>query len=136
MKKVATEMVAEIKQIHEQYLAEVGVGGHKVWPRSIRDRIFELVENVGSVKAASDMCGISCQTIYQWRSDLKKNNFKSLTVVESAPKSTTVTVPKVNLESRPKESSTTVTVITPGGFTIKGLKASDALKILLKLGIR
>jgi hypothetical protein len=136
MKKSANDLVSEIKQIHEQYLLEVRTGGHKVWPRSIKDRIFELVEAVGSTKVASEMCGISSQTIYQWRSELKKSHFKSLTVVNSKPKSQTVTVPKVKSVFSSKEKIPTVTITTPLGFTIKGLNLNEALELLLRLGVK
>jgi transposase len=136
MKKSTSDLVSEIKQIHSQYLEEVGNGGYKVWPKSIKDRVFELVDGVNSIKVASEMCGISAHTIYQWRSDQKKSNFKSLTVVNQQSKSPTVTVPKAKPILKSKEQSPTVTVTTPQGFTIKGLSSDEAVEILLKLGVR
>ncbi len=137
MKKSIADLVSEIKQIHEQYLVEVGAGGHKVWPRSIKDRVFDLVANVGSVKKASAMCSISAQTIYQWRSDQKKSNFKSLTVVNDRSKSSMVTVPNTKTSVlKSKDQAQAITVTTPKGYVIKGLLPRDVIEILLKLGVR
>ena len=122
------QLTSEIKQICEQYLAEVGEGGYKVWPRSIKDRILLLSDLVGSCKKASELCGLSVETIYQWRADAKKTQFKSIAVIESKNKSVTVTAPNLKVSE-----SASVTVTTPGGYKIQG-DADTVLKILKNLG--
>lgn len=130
----ANQLTNEIKEICEQYLAEVGEGGYKVWPRSIKDRVLLLSDLVGSCKKASELCGLSVETIYQWRADVKKSQFKSIAVVESKSKSVAVTVPapKTAIVSSPESGSVTVT--TPNGYRIEG-KADEVLKILKSLGV-
>ncbi|MFN7728132.1 MAG: helix-turn-helix domain-containing protein [Bdellovibrio sp.] len=91
MKNSAPELVSEIKQIYAQYIAEVGSGGYKVWPKSIRDRALLLTDVVGSCKKAADLSGLSVETIYQWRAEVKKSQFKSLAVVERPSAAVTVT---------------------------------------------
>lgn len=77
MNTSASQLVLEIKQICGQYLEEVGSGGYRVWPKSIRDRALLLCDLVGSTKKAAEMCGISKETIYQWRAEAKKSHSKS-----------------------------------------------------------
>lgn len=136
MKTSATELLAEIKQIRTQYLAEVGVGGYKVWPKSIRDRVLVYADLIGSTKKAADACEISAETIYQWRAETKRTQFKSLPVVQNTFKSVTVTEPNSKPSNSPSDPTVSVTVTTPDGFTIAGLDAEQALEILLKLGGR
>ena len=124
------QLTIEIKEICEQYLAEVGDGGYKVWPRSIKDRVLVLSDLVGSCKKASELCGLSVETIYQWRADAKKSQFKSIAVVESKSKSVTVTTP--SSKSANKES-VSVTVMTPNGYRIEG-HSEAVLDILKGLG--
>ena len=136
MKTSANELLAEIKQIRTQYLAEVGVGGYKVWPKSIRDRVLVYADLVGSTKKAAALCEISAETIYQWRAETKRTQFKSLPVVQKPSKSVTVTDPNLKSSNLTSNPSVTVTVTTPEGFTITGIDAEQALAILLKLGGR
>lgn len=132
MKTSASELLAEIKQIRTQYLLEVGSGGYKVWPKSIKDRVLIYADLVGSTKKAASLCEISAETIYQWRAETKRSQFKSLPVVESSSKSVTVTDP--NLKS--KNPTVTVTVTTPEGFIISGLDTDQLLLVLQKLGVK
>jgi hypothetical protein len=122
------QLTSEIKEIYEQYLAEVGAGGYKVWPKSIRDRVLLLSDLVGSAKKAAGLCDFSVDTIYQWRAEVRKSHFKSIAVVEAKNKSVTVTAP-VRAEALEQELGT-VTVTTPGGFRIEG--QSDVVLTILK----
>lgn len=134
MKTTPNELVSEIKQICAQYIDEVGSGGYKVWPKSIRDRALLLCDLVGSTKKAAELCGISAETIYQWRADVKKSQFKSLPVVESKTKSVAVTDTNTKSSNLKTSESVTVTVTTPKGFVISGLNFEQTLVILAKLG--
>jgi len=137
MKKSTDELVSEIKQIHAQYLMEVGSGGHKVWPRSIKERVFELSEKLSSVKQAGELCGISVHTIYQWRSDLKKEKFKSLVVKDPVlPEAKSVTVTNTKFQVHPQVQTVTVTVTTPSGFIVSGLDVEQVITMFQKLGVK
>lgn len=127
-------LASEIKQIYEQYIREVGSGGRKVWPRAIKDRALELDSLMHSSKEAAKISGLPVDTIYLWRSEVKKSKFKSLPVVRS--KSVTVTdakLPSPQPRTLIDSSSVTVTVTTPKGFKLEGLSARVALEIVLKL---
>lgn len=132
MKKSSSDLVSEIKHLLGQYQNEVGNGGYKVWPKSIRDRIFELCEVLGSSTEAADLCGISVHTIYKWRYDEKQKSFKSLPVVQVSKKPITVTVPKTKT-SDAKSEVVTVTVTTPRGFKIQGLNLRGVLDMIREL---
>ena len=129
-------LIEEIKQIRAQYIAEVGTGGRKVWPRAIKMRVLELDGFMKSTKDTADACGLSVDTIYQWRSEAKKVNFKQLAVVQK--KSVTVTDAKSPKHYQLSESlrSVTVTVTTPQGFKLEGVPTELALEFLLKIGVR
>ena len=132
MNTSASQLVLEIKQICCQYLEEVGSGGYRVWPKSIRDRALLLCDLVGSTKKAAEMCGLSKETIYQWRAEAKKSHFKSLPVV-SSDKSVTVTAAKVLGEKKLVHLGS-VTVTTPKGFVVAGLNFEQALSFLKQFG--
>jgi hypothetical protein len=134
MKTSTSELLAEIKQIRAQYLAEVGTGGYKVWPKSIRDRVLVFADLAGSTKKAAEACEISAETIYQWRADTKKSQFKMLPVVERSTKAVTVTDPNRGTPNTKVQSLATVTVTTPEGFVFTGLDQAQVLSLLLKLG--
>jgi hypothetical protein len=137
MKTSTSDLLAEIKQIRTQYLAEVGTGGYKVWPKSIRDRVLVFADLVGSTRKAAEACEISAETIYQWRAEAKKSKFKMLPVVERSSKSVTITDPnRTNLKPLVQSEVTTpatVTVTTPEGFVFSGLDQAQVLALLFKL---
>lgn len=131
MTERANQLVSEIKEICGQYLEEVGSGGYRVWPKSIRDRALLLCDLIGSTKKAADLCGLSAETIYQWRAEVKKTQFKSLAVVETAKKSVTVTDTN---SKKVLEASGSVTVTTPKGFMVSGLDVGQAVLFLKQFG--
>ncbi len=90
-----------------------------------------LTDVVGSCKKAADLSGLSVETIYQWRAEVKKSQFKSLAVVERP--SAAVTVTATNSVPSQLKISGTVTVTTPKGFSIGGLDLETALILLQKL---
>jgi hypothetical protein len=110
-----TILCDEIKQIHEQYVQQVGPSGRKAWPKAIKERALEVDRLVNSTKEAAELTGLSADLFYYWRSQAKKSGFKSLAVVEK------------------KSPSVTVTVTTPKGYMIEGLPADMALEFLLKV---
>jgi transposase-like protein len=136
MKKSTSELLAEIKQVQAQYLDEVGRGGHKVWPKSIKERVLSLAAHLGSAKEAAKLCEISPHTIYQWRLRARRSQFKSLSVVDRSDKSPTVTVTNDRRSRRQSNESLTVTVTSPGGYIVEGLSSVHAFEFLLSLEVR
>lgn len=129
-------LIDEIKQIRAQYVDEVGPGGGKAWPKAIKRRVLELDRLVKSTKRTAEVCGLSVDTIYQWRSEFKKASFKQLSVVNK--KTVTVTDTEYRKAAQVTEDSrfVTVTVTTPKGFKIEGLPQDLALEFFLKIGAR
>ena len=129
-------LIDEIKQIRSQYVDEVGPGGGKAWPKAIKNRVLELDRLVNSTKETADACGLSVDTIYAWRSEAKKANFKQLSIVNK--KSVTVTDTKSQKAAKISDSSSsvTVTVTTPKGFKIEGLSQDLIIEFLIKIGAR
>lgn len=133
MKQRLEILCDEIKQVHGQYLNEVGLGGRKVWPKAIKERVLELDRLTGSTKQTAALSGVSVDTIYLWRSQAKLKDFKSLAVVENKPSSVTVTVTKPKPTEESELKSVTVTVTTPKGYKIENLPANLAVEFLLKV---
>lgn len=134
MKPRVEELISEIKQISAQYVEEVGHGGYRVWPRSIRDRALLLCDLIGSTRQAAELCGISKETIYQWRAEIKKSDFKSIAVVESKKQSLTVADATKTYPENKMPRLGTVTVTTPKGFIVSGLSIEQALDFLKQFG--
>jgi hypothetical protein len=128
----AEKLIAEIKQIQTQYNFEVGSKG-KPWPKSIRDRVFSLVDLGFSLKSISNDTGIPYYSILNWRyrerEKEKVEQFQELALVPSAVGS--VAVPQ---SCQTSQQSAAVTVTTPGGYRIEAMDASDVIKILKAMG--
>jgi hypothetical protein len=125
----AEKLISEIKQIKEQYQAEVG-SKRKPWPNSIQDRIKALDKMGYRLKAIAHDTGVPYHTILQWRfqanKKLKSSNFQELTVQpKSLVQTATATVPTL-----PQITSTTVTVTTPLGYRIEG--SAESINKILK----
>jgi hypothetical protein len=132
----AERLIEEIRQMREQYAAEVGEG-RRAWPKSIKERVFALGDLGMRPKKITAATGVPYETVCQWRyqrnQHLKK--FHNLTVTvpakqlveKSSPATATVTE-KVAAENL------TVTVTTPDGFLIEGLPAHMVVEILKARG--
>lgn len=127
----------EIRQLREQYVAEVGEG-RRAWPRSIKERVYELGSLGLKPKAITKVTGIPYETVCQWKyqkalSAPKSFHHLTVTVPAKVEKSknlaVTVKSPKnpKNLES---SRNATVTVTTPGGYLIERLPADLVIEVL------
>lgn len=125
----------EINQLRAQYVSEVGSGGRKAWPRSIKDRIFELSTLGIKPKVICKNTQIPTDTIHAWNYQRRSSSrFKELTVVnQKIPKPVTVTVPTNDQKIRAEKKVVTVTVTTPEGYRIEGLDSESAVLVLIKM---
>ncbi len=133
------QIIDEINQLREQYWAEVGAGGGKVWPLSIKTRVFTIIAQGHKIKWVASRTQIPAETIGYWIQYEKKKakegrqhhlvakKFKELTVTVNSQK-----IP----EYSQAEKTATVTVTTPRGYLIEGLPLEVALEFLLKIGVR
>lgn len=134
-------LINEIIQIKKQYANEVS-GDRKAWPKSIKDRVLELIENGMSRKQVSRLTEISYDTICQWFIQKNKNrppdtsfqevNIKNTPAVPTL-KSGTVTVPKLEIPKNIEQKfNTSVTLLTPSGYTVTGspVEVFELLKLM------
>lgn len=128
----AKKLIFEIKQIKNQYNIEVGSNG-KPWPKSIKDRVFQLIDMGFTLQSVSDDTEIPYYSILNWRyrkkEKVKSEQFKELAITPSM--SGSVTVPQ---SRQVCQESATVTVTTPGGYKIEAIDAGDVIKILKAMG--
>ena len=130
--EAAEKLIVEIKQLQEQYNYEVGSRG-KPWPKSIRDRVFELIEMGFSMKSVSDDTGIPYYSILNWRhrgrEKSKVQQFQELAirpVVTGAVAATEC--------SSVFQKTATVRVTTPGGYRIEAVDVGAVIKVLKAMG--
>ena len=147
------DLIGEIKQIKIQYESEVS-SDRKAWPRAIKSRVIELLENKVSASVIAREAGLPYDTVLRWRPKgmkrlrgprRKPDAFKELVVTNDykanekigtvpvptlpASKVRTVTVPQEELG----DDSAIVTVTTPQGFKIDVRGISQATKLLREL---
>ena len=133
------KLTDEVRQLKSQYVDEVGTG-RKVWPKSIKERVFELHECGVPLRTVAKSTTVPYQTILSWRHQVRhKNKFHALTVQQNAlPKigsDSTVTVESDPiLESR--SHAATIIVTLPNGMRIESSEAKIVVEILraLKIG--
>lgn len=132
MLEEASRLIDEVCQIKAQYMDEVGTG-RRVWPRSIKERMFKLDKLGLPAKAVSDRTGIPYCTILLWRHRGKKqpkaSAFHELSVESKLPaisKTRTVTVPKFEMP----QASENLKLTTPDGFVIDGLDAAGIVAVV------
>jgi hypothetical protein len=128
MVQEAERLINEIRQIKEQYQAEVG-SKRRPWPKSIRERI-ESLEKIGvRSKVIAVDTGVPYHTILQWqflkRKKSRTEGFHQLALKESISQ---IPASTVTVTTGPRIAAT-VTVTTPLGFKIEG-SAEAVCKIL------
>lgn len=126
------ELYAEIRQIYQQYLKEVPKK-RRPWPESTKTRILELWKLGVSSHQIAQETGLPTQTMYSWRQRLKKDDsgFLPVPIVKKRHRRSNFDIQLSQLESETK--SPTVTVVTPDGFRIEGITASDAARIIREI---
>lgn len=135
-------IVSEINQIKKQYVAEVGSGGRRAWPKSIKDRIARLDELGVRGKQIAECSGVSYETIMSWRCKRKKKNgkgpisapafrpaFHEISVANKLLTNATVTVAESGI-SGAKVSKNQMRLQTPEGFVIEGLSEEGILRLI------
>jgi hypothetical protein len=131
--KAAENLISEIKQIINQYQIEVGSKG-KPWPKSVKERVFRLIEMGFTLQSISDDTGIPYYSILNWR-HRGKEKAKVQQFQELALRGNTETGSVAVAESsQGYQKSVTVTVTTPGGYRIEAMDVADVIKILKAMG--
>ena len=125
-----SDILDEIEQIAVLYQAEVP-GKRKAWPQSVKDRVLELKMMGSSETEISQMTGISVQTIWSWKLKQKLTELSASTSdflpVQIKPSTVTVEVASdkpTPIKPRARKKSQALTVVTPLGFRVVGLKVN------------
>ena len=148
------ELIEEIKHISNQYHAEVG-RGKKAWPKSIKDRIVQLLETGMPATRISKLTAVPYFTVLKWRKTKgrprgRSHGFKELTVLSDAPQKVAVTVTQkldtqqvatvtvaqklaVALGGQVQRPDISVPITTPDGFKIELPCMEAAIDFILKL---
>lgn len=130
--QAAENLVQEIKQIIQQYQIEVGSKG-KPWPKSVKTRVFQLIDLGFTLQSISDDTGIPYYSILNWRhrrkEKAKSERFQELALTPNLPGSVAVAE-----RSHIGQPIAAVTVTTPGGYRIEAGDVTDVIKILKAMG--
>ncbi len=132
MQDEINKSIGEIRQMREQYAAEVGEG-RRVWPKSIKERIIKLGLMGLKPKEITSRTGVPYETVCQWRYSHKENQgktkFHNLAVTVPA-KSLVTKNATVTVKSQGSSQNATVTVTTPDGYLIEGLPADLVIEFI------
>ena len=138
MDQETKKIIDEIEQLRSQYIHEIGEGGRKPWPRSIKDRVVGLCEKGIPVGKVSRLTGIPYHSMLPWRKQAgmvrakapyskSKQNFHALTVTDQVQKRTV---------TEPIQSSTvTVQVTGVGDVHLPDVQTAAEFVIKIKTSI-
>ena len=144
------DLIEEVRQLVAQYLAEVP-SRRRTWPRSIKERVLQLLKLEMACEAAGRATGIPAATIYGWKAAAGPSGmearpaFLPVQIVRDAP-------PLPASLNRPEEkrrgsyrqdrkkkstvhSPTLIVMTAPNGLRIEGLDPRTAIEIARLLGL-
>jgi transposase-like protein len=113
------ELLKDIREIATQYRAEMP-DGHKAWPKSVKDRVAELVELGMTSTEIAKQTGIAYFTVQNWRK--RARGFRALQIAS---------LPVRNQEIA-NESVVVVTMTMPNGIRIDGVPLDQAIAFARK----
>ena len=143
--KNSAVITEEVRQLYAQY--QQGVSSRRrMWPQSIKSRVFQLMELKISSTVIATQTGIPVATIYHWKSNrLRSRAFLQVKVISNKPVKThaglspgMTTQPRRRYRSRvavQKQGAPTITVVAPNGLRIEGLDVFSVLQIAAQLGL-
>lgn len=125
------QVVDEIRQLCRQYATEVP-SRRRTWPRSIRDRVLQLLQLELSCEEVASLTGIPAPTVYSWKPKVSEEPcFLPVQVV--AEKALPVRKEPVKRRER-KKATSTIIVIAPNGTRFEGLDVKSALAVAREMG--
>jgi hypothetical protein len=126
------QIVDEIRELCGQYQNEVP-SRRRTWPRSIKERVLQLLQLELSCEEINAQTGIPAPTIYSWKSRSKPEvAFLPIQVVpEKAPIAQKAVEPRRRERKKPP---TTIIVIAPNGTRFEGLDLKSALAVAREMG--
>jgi hypothetical protein len=126
------QLVSEVRQLSSQYLNEVP-SRRRAWPRSIKERVLQLLQLELSCEDVATLTGIPSPTIYSWKpkSQSVESTFLPIQVVAEPPSSVRPIEPR---KRGRKKGSPTIIVIAPNGTRFEGLDLKSALALGREIG--
>jgi transposase-like protein len=132
------QIIDELRQLCAQYQSEVP-SRRRTWPKSIKERILQLLQSELACEEIGKRTGIPTATIYGWKAAVKSSApaFLPVQVVKTATKQVAVAPPARARVRRSKRSRSapTLIVVAPNGLRFEGLDVSQALAIARSFGI-
>lgn len=131
-------IISEINQMRVQWKKEVGDRKGVAWPKSIKDKVIDLLEAGVSRKNIASDCKIPYDTVGLWSFRKRRKDFNKLTsfheikVNENATKEL-VTVTKTNSISN-NLSHNLIKIKTPKGYEFSGLSQVEFFELIRCLG--
>jgi len=147
--KAPVQIIEEIRELCAQYAQEVP-SRRRTWPKSIKERVLQLLQLELSCESAARQTGIPVATIYGWKSAGRQTpaaavpaqSFLPMKVVAkpmiaaSQVKSPAVAVkPEARRRYRKRSHAATIVIVTLSGIRFEGLDISSALRLAERLGI-
>ena len=130
------QIADEVRQLCAQYAAEVP-SKRRTWPKSIKERVFQLLDLEVRCEVIAAQTGIPVATIYGWKCGRgQPQAFLPVQVV--ADKAVTLqskspSIPKPRRRKQ-RQRTPTIIVVAPNGVRFEGLNIAGALEIAAALG--
>ena len=134
------QIVNELRELCTQYEAEVP-SRRRTWPKSIKDRVHQLLQSELSCERVSSLCGISAATIYGWKAAAGRAAAPIFLPVQIVDKKAEPVAARPTPRPRARRrgrarSAPTIIVIAPNGLRFEGLDVSQAMAIAERFGAR
>ena len=121
-------LISEIKQITEQYNAEVG-RPRKTWPESVRTRVIELRRlgyNLAELSKATDIPYYTMMNWFHRGHRLSAGDFKAVTVTAANPKQ------ELTVQA---DSGRGITITLADRVKIEGLEFKQVMSLLKRMRV-
>lgn len=127
------QIVDELRQLCVQYQNEVP-SRRRTWPRSIKERVLQLLQLELSCEEVAGLTGIPAPTIYSWKPRTENPEPGFLPVQVVAEKILPERRPAAPRKRERKRTTPTIIVIAPNGTRFEGLDLKSALAVARETG--
>jgi len=121
------QVVDEIRQLCNQYRNEVP-SRRRTWPRSIKERVLQLLQLELSADEVASLSGIPAPTIYSWKARPATDHPAFIPVEIVAKRQPSVRKAEPRRRDR-KKPFLTIIIIAPNGTRFEGLDLKSALEV-------
>jgi hypothetical protein len=126
------QIIDEVRELCGQYQNEVP-SRRRTWPRSIKDRVFQLLQLELSCEEINAQTGIPAPTIYSWKSRSKRE--PAFLPIQIVPEKSPIAQKAIVSRRRErKKPPSTIIVIAPNGMRFEGLDLKSAISLAKEMG--